>query len=335
MSPIRFQFSSVHNESLIISLGELMGVQPVNGVINVPAPFGSGSVVRKELEEGIVLICWDFQLNAEVIFSKLLAPLTTDGRSFIINYLLSASDIIMDSPTLKKKFKLNGGLNILVLPDDIDLNFEVMPGVEVKVVSVSVKPEWLMKEFGSTQPGFTKYLRKALHNDKPPVFMESSSHEEFRILDGVMKHALEIPNGILSLKSRMTTLVADFLFRIYRKPIGDVLESKIMHYQKMMEVEEILKDHIEKVLPDIETVARKVTLSISTLKRHFKVVFGKGVYEYYLELKMEHAKRLLMERDISVNEVAFILHYEKVSSFIDMFKKHQGYSPGTLRKRAS
>lgn len=335
MSPIRFQFDSVHDESLIISLGDLLGAPPENGVIKVPDPFGTGTIVRKELEEGLVLICWDFSLNAEVIFSKQLMPKKSNGRSLIINYLLSASDVVMESPSLKRKFQLKGGLNILLLPDDIDLNFEVKPGIIVKVVSVSVTPEWLIKEFANTQPQFTEYLQQVLHSNKPPVFLESSTHDEFRMLDDVVKRSLEIPNGILGLKPRISTVVADFMSRIYKKPIAEVLESRILHYQKMLDVEAILKAHIEKVLPDIETVARMVTLSVSTLKRHFKVVYGKGVYEYYLELKMEHAKRLLMERDISVNEVAFLLHYEKVSSFIDMFKKHQGYSPGTLKKRAS
>lgn len=62
-------------------------------------------------------------------------------------------------------------------------------------------------------------------------------------------------------------------------------------------------------------------------------MFGKSIYEYYLELKMDYAKRLLMERPLSVNEVASMLDYEKVSNFIDMFKRHHGITPGVLRHK--
>ena len=49
---------------------------------------------------------------------------------------------------------------------------------------------------------------------------------------------------------------------------------------------------------------------------------------------MEHAKRLILEKHVTVNEVAAILSYEKVSSFIETFKKHHGYSPGQLKRKS-
>jgi AraC-like DNA-binding protein len=41
---------------------------------------------------------------------------------------------------------------------------------------------------------------------------------------------------------------------------------------------------------------------------------------------------VLMHCPASVKEVAFMLDYEKVSNFIDMFKKFHGISPGVLRR---
>ena len=103
----------------------------------------------------------------------------------------------------------------------------------------------------------------------------------------------------------------------------------------MLEVEKILITHLQKTLPSIEIIAREVVLSESTLKRHFKLMFGKSIYEYYLGMKMDLAKRMLLEKPLSVNEVATMLDYEKVSNFIEMFKKHHGFSPGSIRKKNS
>jgi AraC-like DNA-binding protein len=85
-------------------------------------------------------------------------------------------------------------------------------------------------------------------------------------------------------------------------------------------------------LPCLGIVARQVALSESTLKRYFKLIFNKSIYEYYLYRKMEAARKLLLEKPVTVNEAAELMGYEKVSNFIDIFKKHHGYSPGTIRK---
>ena len=49
---------------------------------------------------------------------------------------------------------------------------------------------------------------------------------------------------------------------------------------------------------------------------------------------MEHAKKILLQQQLSVSELAALLDYEKVSSFIDMFKRHFGVSPGAMQHRA-
>ena len=100
-----------------------------------------------------------------------------------------------------------------------------------------------------------------------------------------------------------------------------------------MEAEAILQAHLQKNLPRLQNIAQQVALSESTLKRYFKAIFGKSVYEYYLEKKMDFAKTLMMGKPISVNETAELLGYEKVSNFIDIFKKHHGFSPGSMKKR--
>lgn len=79
-------------------------------------------------------------------------------------------------------------------------------------------------------------------------------------------------------------------------------------------------------------IAEQTGLSEAGLKRYFKLIYGSNIYEYYLKQKMELAKRILIERNMNVNEVASHLGYANVSSFIDVFKKYFGYQPGLVRK---
>jgi AraC-like DNA-binding protein len=59
-------------------------------------------------------------------------------------------------------------------------------------------------------------------------------------------------------------------------------------------------------------------------------LYGKSIYGYYLEKKMEVAKKILVENRITVKEIAEILGYRQVSAFIESFTKHHGYSPGSF-----
>ncbi|MBI1342421.1 MAG: hypothetical protein GC171_05740 [Terrimonas sp.] len=64
----------------------------------------------------------------------------------------------------------------------------------------------------------------------------------------------------------------------------------------MKVTEKILMEHISHKLPKVSSIAKEVALSESSLKRYFKSLYGKGLYEYYLEKKMQYAMELLTEK---------------------------------------
>jgi len=83
--------------------------------------------------------------------------------------------------------------------------------------------------------------------------------------------------------------------------------------------------------PSIATIARKVGMSVATLVRKFKLIHGKSIHEYYVQKKMELAKRMILEHNITIKHMANILGYSQASAFIETFSKEFGYTPGNLR----
>ena len=83
--------------------------------------------------------------------------------------------------------------------------------------------------------------------------------------------------------------------------------------------------------PKIDTVAKKVNMSVSSLLRQFKLIFGKSIYQYYVEKKMELGKKMILENNFTVKETAEMLGYNQASPFIECFTKYHGYSPGSLK----
>lgn len=81
----------------------------------------------------------------------------------------------------------------------------------------------------------------------------------------------------------------------------------------------------------LQQVARAAGLNDFKLKKGFKELFGTTVFGYLNELKMSHAKRLLLDGGITIGDLAFDLGYSEANNFTKAFKRHFGYPPGELK----
>lgn len=102
-------------------------------------------------------------------------------------------------------------------------------------------------------------------------------------------------------------------------------------------VTKIVLEHIESNLfspNDSSKLARVAGCSVSTLIRHFRADTGLAPQAYIVARRLEEARALLMNTDISVSEVGFLVGYQKLSAFSDAFKRHHGASPRSLRQQS-
>jgi AraC-like DNA-binding protein len=151
------------------------------------------------------------------------------------------------------------------------------------------------------------------------------------LLDQVVDELNASRLDLLSLRARVLLLLSDTMGHWPAPAASRPTMLKTWHVQTIHQVEERLLKSLEDTLPPQKQLAREFALSESTLKRHFKAVYGRTMYDYYLQKKMELAKRLIQEKKITVTETAYRLGYEKVSAFISMFKKVHKVLPGSLK----
>ncbi|HEY0679431.1 MAG TPA: AraC family transcriptional regulator [Chitinophagaceae bacterium] len=106
---------------------------------------------------------------------------------------------------------------------------------------------------------------------------------------------------------------------------------------KPSDIEKIRQAH-DLLLRDMENPCTLIELSHKTglndfkLKKGFKQLYGTTIYDYFLNARMEQAKTLLLETDMTVLEISIITGYKNLSSFAVAFRKKMGYSPGTFKK---
>jgi AraC-like DNA-binding protein len=85
--------------------------------------------------------------------------------------------------------------------------------------------------------------------------------------------------------------------------------------------------------PTLLELSRMIQMNDCKLKRSFKQCFGKTVYEYVREQRLEKAFALMSQENYNVSETAFAVGYTNVSHFSEAFKKRFGTTPKALRRK--
>lgn len=100
----------------------------------------------------------------------------------------------------------------------------------------------------------------------------------------------------------------------------------------MERILEIIKQDIEDCNLSTAEVAQRLNITQSYLSRYFKQQMGIGVLDYIHRYRINMAKNLmLVDHNIRIKEVAEKTGFYNVSSFIRVFKKNEGITPGEFR----
>jgi AraC-like DNA-binding protein len=85
----------------------------------------------------------------------------------------------------------------------------------------------------------------------------------------------------------------------------------------------------------VEDLAREVGVSRSGLAQRFTKLIGEAPMQYLAGWRIQLAKHLILQADLSVAEVADRVGYESEAAFNRAFKRHVGTPPVAWRKKSS
>ncbi|MDQ1914473.1 AraC family transcriptional regulator [Paenibacillus sp. GD4] len=83
----------------------------------------------------------------------------------------------------------------------------------------------------------------------------------------------------------------------------------------------------------LDIMADKLNITPGYLSTYFKEKTGTNFSDYLNGLRMQRAKEQLHNLDLKIHEVAARVGYQNVNSFIRMFKRYSGMTPGEYRKK--
>lgn len=144
-----------------------------------------------------------------------------------------------------------------------------------------------------------------LKDDVPPVVLSFIAASMERFLSMVYCRLLNI-NVLLHENQKVNKFLSD--------------------RQLTASVKDYLQDNIASKLM-IEDISRHLGASPTTLMKQFKADTGKSIIEYFNELKIREAKRMIRETSMNFTQISDALGYTSVNYFSKAFKGQTGLSP--------
>lgn len=83
----------------------------------------------------------------------------------------------------------------------------------------------------------------------------------------------------------------------------------------------------------LESLARQLHTSPSTLQRHFKNAYGVTVMEYVRQRRMAQAGAVIAKSELPIDHVAEQAGYRHTENFITAFRRHYGKTPADFRRQ--
>lgn len=140
---------------------------------------------------------------------------------------------------------------------------------------------------------------------------------DFKIVESKVQNLIQLAEAI-----RVASISGKFT-------VGAVMEQ----YKDMLgRFESIIEDMaINEKYFTIEQIAHKLNLSLSTFERTIKKVYGLTPNKYIQYRKLEKAKLLLRNTEITIKQVAYMLGFNSVSYFSKCFKERFKELPSKQR----
>ncbi|WP_276956568.1 AraC family transcriptional regulator [Methanobrevibacter woesei] len=104
----------------------------------------------------------------------------------------------------------------------------------------------------------------------------------------------------------------------------------LKHVNTIKMIKDELTENLNKDLT-LNELSKKYNISKTTIKTCFKAIYGKPLFKWRKEYRLQHAEELLKNTDFKIAEIANKVGYKNSSKFTAAFKDYSGFTPSEYR----
>lgn len=122
---------------------------------------------------------------------------------------------------------------------------------------------------------------------------------------------------------------ADNTFK--KMPSPAIKNEDVMNDDLCLKVIEYMQLHINEKL-SMEALSRSLSFSKSYISRRFASTYGCSIIDYFNQMKLSEAKRLIRDTNKNFFEISDMLMFSNSHYFSTLFKKHTGLTPTQYKR---
>lgn len=237
---------------------------------------------------------------------------------------ISKGDVFIINPEEEHTFRFEDGERL----DILNINFQ---SSFLDGTFIQGKNEVRVMDFVYLQPSLPLNVRFGSILKLTDTEMQSIITQ----IDNVMVELKEHNIGYIHVIGLYMALIFTLLSRKYIQAMerGLVLHSTKVHsmsniFRVMGFVEHHYMEEISK-----EELARIGMCSVRNLSRKFKECTGETVIEYMHRLRIDKSRRLLIETNMKITDIAALVGFNDISFFNKAFKRRMGTTPREYREK--
>lgn len=191
------------------------------------------------------------------------------------------------------------------------------------------KTGWTERWVGFSGEIASKLLSNSFFSPNEPIISKCNQESVLNHFNTLFKLFDEENFGFQRLASGVCMQLMAELYNI--KQGG----NNIQDLQSMVsKAKALMYQNITKTI-DLENIADLLGVSYSKFRIDFKTQTGISPLQYFLLLKIEKSKQLLLNSNKNLKEIAYELGFESDYYFNRLFKQKTGLAPGKFRKQNS
>jgi AraC-like DNA-binding protein len=292
--------------------------------LKMPADKGSGFVKNIFFEDSFCIRYYHFSLKEDMPFHWFY-----DSEADELLYKLMFTCTSLPSPyNHSQAFMELGKQHSTVLYIGDDNEEQVIPAnTWITRIALIFTKEWLAENFPDASFKITEISESLNQKLLPSYITEAMGYTYYNIINEMAREMDKDIFPMIHIKTKSLVLLNEFLSRLVQSNPAQAVEQQSIYHDTILKVEKRLQDYLLTSMPSIAALSAEFNMSPSTLQRHFKMVYGKNIYQYYLEQKLAIGKELIASKKKTISEVAYLLGYNKINSFSKVFKKYFGILP--------
>ena len=250
--------------------------------------------------------------------------------SFIQFHFVSEGQAIFSFNNGAYKMSVDKGKYIVLYNPikNLPLNAVISPKSNVLSVLISIKK---FHKLFSEDSNNIQFLKDENANQKY-YYENKISNPIFLVLNELKRFDINSSTKNLFLKAKIYELFSHLYNRNRDLNIEQCpFLTNEENFKKIKKAKDIIIENMTNP-PSLVELSEEINLSLKKLKEGFKKIYGKPVYQFLIEYKMELAKKLLSDNNYNVNEVSLKLGYSTASHFITAFKNKYGLTPKNFKQ---